>query len=124
MTTCLNSVTLQSVEALHFKVLNFKALNQKTGKGPLPGAGARENTIFKEDTQMIIKVMMLLLFFILMVGIGFYCRQTATDVNGFVLGGRSVGPWLTAPQLSSSGTQASSAGNTASLPHGPESETL
>ena len=45
---------------------------------------------------MIIKVLMLLLFFTLMVGIGFYSRQTATDVNGFVLGGRSVGPWLTA----------------------------
>ena len=45
---------------------------------------------------MIIKVLMLLLFFAVMVGIGFYCRQTATDVNGFVLGGRSVGPWLTA----------------------------
>ena len=45
---------------------------------------------------MIIKVLMLLLFFTLMVGIGFYCRQSATDVNGFVLGGRSVGPWLTA----------------------------
>ena len=74
MTSCLNSVTLQSVEALHFKVLNFKALNQKTGKGPLPGAGAGENTIFKEDTQMIIKVMMLLLFFIIMVGIGFWIR--------------------------------------------------
>lgn len=25
-----------------------------------------------------------------------YCRKHATDVNGFVLGGRSVGPWLTA----------------------------
>ncbi|MCD8355314.1 MAG: sodium:solute symporter [Clostridia bacterium] len=25
-----------------------------------------------------------------------YCRRHATDVNGFVLGGRSVGPWLTA----------------------------
>ena len=37
---------------------------------------------------MIIKVLMLLLFFTIMVGIGFYCRQTATDVNGFVLGGR------------------------------------
>ena len=45
---------------------------------------------------MIIKVLMLLVFFTIMVGIGFYCRQTATDVNGFVLGGRSVGPWLTA----------------------------
>lgn len=31
-----------------------------------------------------------------MIGIGFYCRKHATDVNGFVLGGRSVGPWLTA----------------------------
>ena len=31
-----------------------------------------------------------------MVGIGLYCRRHATDVNGFVLGGRSVGPWLTA----------------------------
>ena len=24
------------------------------------------------------------------------CRKRATDVNGFVLGGRAVGPWLTA----------------------------
>ena len=31
-----------------------------------------------------------------MIGIGLYCRKNATDVNGFVLGGRSVGPWLTA----------------------------
>ena len=31
-----------------------------------------------------------------MVCIGIYCRKHATDVNGFVLGGRSVGPWLTA----------------------------
>lgn len=31
-----------------------------------------------------------------MIGIGFYCRKHATDVNGFVLGGRNVGPWLSA----------------------------
>ena len=31
-----------------------------------------------------------------MIGIGLYCRKHATDVSGFVLGGRSVGPWLTA----------------------------
>ena len=31
-----------------------------------------------------------------MIGVGLYCRRNATDVNGFVLGGRSVGPWLTA----------------------------
>ena len=40
--------------------------------------------------------MMLIVFFGVMIGIGFYCRRHATDVNGFVLGGRSVGPWLTA----------------------------
>ena len=45
---------------------------------------------------MLIKVIMLVVFFSLMVGIGFYCRKHSTDVNGFVLGGRSVGPWLTA----------------------------
>ncbi|MBQ2100709.1 MAG: sodium:solute symporter, partial [Lachnospiraceae bacterium] len=45
---------------------------------------------------MIIKIAMLLLFFGVMIGVGIYCRKNATDVNGFVLGGRSVGPWLTA----------------------------
>lgn len=45
---------------------------------------------------MAIKLIMLLVFFAIMVGVGFYCRRHATDVNGFVLGGRSVGPWLTA----------------------------
>ena len=45
---------------------------------------------------MLIKVVMLVVFFSIMIGIGLYCRRHATDVNGFVLGGRSVGPWLTA----------------------------
>lgn len=45
---------------------------------------------------MIIKILMLVVFFSVMIGIGLYCRKHATDVNGFVLGGRSVGPWLTA----------------------------
>lgn len=45
---------------------------------------------------MILKVIMLIIFFTVMIGIGFYCRKHATDVNSFVLGGRSVGPWLTA----------------------------
>ena len=45
---------------------------------------------------MIIKLSMLILFFAVMIGIGFYCRKHATDVNGFVLGGRNVGPWLSA----------------------------
>ena len=45
---------------------------------------------------MIVKILLLVVFFGVMVGIGLYCRRNATDVNGFVLGGRSVGPWLTA----------------------------
>ena len=45
---------------------------------------------------MIIKILMLVLFFGVMVAIGISCRKNATDVKGFVLGGRSVGPWLTA----------------------------
>lgn len=46
--------------------------------------------------DMTIKLVMLFLFFAVMVGIGLYCRRHASDVTGFVLGGRSVGPWLTA----------------------------
>lgn len=38
----------------------------------------------------------LILYFTILLGIGFYCRKRNTDVNSFVLGGRSVGPWLTA----------------------------
>jgi len=45
---------------------------------------------------MVIKALLLIVFFSVMIGIGLYCRRNATDVNGFVLGGRSVGPWLTA----------------------------
>ncbi|MBO4929505.1 MAG: sodium:solute symporter [Clostridia bacterium] len=45
---------------------------------------------------MFIKLGMLIVFFGMMIGVGLYCRKHATDVNGFVLGGRSVGPWLTA----------------------------
>ncbi|MDR2888437.1 MAG: sodium:solute symporter [Lachnospiraceae bacterium] len=45
---------------------------------------------------MIIKLTMLAVFFAVMIYIGFYCRKHATNVNGFVLGGRNVGPWLTA----------------------------
>ncbi|MBE6643711.1 MAG: sodium/solute symporter [Ruminococcaceae bacterium] len=43
-----------------------------------------------------IKIAMLVVFFGIMLFIGLYCRKNSTDVNGFVLGGRSVGPWLTA----------------------------
>lgn len=49
-----------------------------------------------EGTEMAIKLSMLVIFFSIMIGVGLYCRKQATDVNGFVLGGRNVGAWLTA----------------------------
>ena len=45
---------------------------------------------------MWLKALLVIVFFSVMVGVGLYCRRKATNVNGFVLGGRSVGPWLTA----------------------------
>lgn len=45
---------------------------------------------------MISKVILLIVFFTIMVVVGIYSRKHATNVNDFVLGGRSVGPWLTA----------------------------
>lgn len=45
---------------------------------------------------MLIKVTQTIIFLVVMVGVGFYSRQQAKSVDGFVLGGRSVGPWLTA----------------------------
>ncbi len=45
---------------------------------------------------MFLKVGILVVFFAIFIAIGMYCRKNSTDVNGFVLGGRSVGPWLTA----------------------------
>ena len=45
---------------------------------------------------MFIKVSLLLLFFAVTIFIGLYFRKRAANVNDFVLGGRNVGPWLTA----------------------------
>ena len=46
--------------------------------------------------DLFVKIAMLVVFFGVTIAVGLYCRKHATDVNGFVLGGRSVGPWLTA----------------------------
>ena len=46
--------------------------------------------------DLALKLGMLLVFFGVMIYVGLYCRKHSTDVNGFVLGGRNVGPWLTA----------------------------
>ena len=48
------------------------------------------------STTTLISVPMLICFFALMIGVGLSCRKHSTNIDGFVLGGRSVGPWLTA----------------------------
>lgn len=45
---------------------------------------------------MLLKIILLVLFFAVMIGVGIYCRKSASNVQGFVLGGRNVGSWLTA----------------------------
>ena len=44
----------------------------------------------------ILTTILVVLFFGVMIGIGLYCRKHAGSVDSFLLGGRSVGPWLTA----------------------------
>ena len=48
------------------------------------------------NTTMIITLVLIVCFFSLMVAIGIRSRKHASDVDGFVLGSRSVGPWLSA----------------------------
>ncbi len=45
---------------------------------------------------MIIKIALLVAFFAMLVVVGIISRRKANSVNNFVLGGRSVGPWMTA----------------------------
>ena len=47
-------------------------------------------------TAQIFTGVLVVCFFALMIGVGLYCRRGAKNVDGFVLGGRAVGPWLTA----------------------------
>ena len=46
--------------------------------------------------QILVNSLLLAAYFSVLIAIGCMCRKRAADVNGFVLGGRSVGPWLTA----------------------------
>jgi SSS family solute:Na+ symporter/sodium/proline symporter len=45
---------------------------------------------------MLLKILMMVLFFAVTIAIGFFTRKSATNVDGFVLGSRKVGPWLSA----------------------------
>jgi len=45
---------------------------------------------------MFIKVFLLIVFFAVTITVGLKFRKRASDIDGFVLGGRAVGPWLSA----------------------------
>lgn len=45
---------------------------------------------------MFIKIFLLIIFFSVFIFVGIKCRAISKNVNGYVLGGRTVGPWLTA----------------------------
>ena len=45
---------------------------------------------------MFIKILMLVVFFAVMVYVGFWSARKTKSVNDYVLGGRTIGPWLTA----------------------------
>ena len=74
-----------------------------------------------------IKLTLLIVFFAVMVGVGLYSRKHTASVDGFVLGGRSVGPWLTAFAYGTSyllGMQVNLAGSTVLQVRGLESVML
>ena len=45
---------------------------------------------------MIFKIALLIIFVAATIYIGYYSRKKATSVDGFVLGGRKIGPWMSA----------------------------
>ena len=45
---------------------------------------------------MIAKICLVVIFFGVAIGVGIYCRKYANGVDGFVLGGRNVGAWMSA----------------------------
>ena len=45
---------------------------------------------------MTIKFLLTIIFLVVIIAVGFYSHKQARSVDGFVLGGRNVGPWLTA----------------------------
>ena len=53
-------------------------------------------SVVMDITSLVIKIIFVLVFFAVMIVIGVLTRKKANSVEGFVLGGRSAGPWLTA----------------------------
>ncbi len=45
---------------------------------------------------MVAKIILVLIFVAIAIAVGIYCKRSTSTVDGFVLGGRKVGPWMSA----------------------------
>ena len=45
---------------------------------------------------MFLRILLIVIFIAIAVAVGVFTRRAATNVDGFILGGRNVGPWLSA----------------------------
>ena len=64
-----------------YRTLNVQLKNTTTQKGGIP---------------MLMKICLVVIFFGVAIGVGIYCRSSTKSVDGFVLGGRNVGAWMSA----------------------------
>ena len=60
------------------------------------GRFRRRRRTADRGNDMLVKFLLLIVFFAVMIYVGFYSRKKAGNVNDYVLGGRAVGPWITA----------------------------
>ena len=68
-----------------------------TEKDPWGGGRAFDTrTINVGGSHMFVKIAMLVVFFAITICVGLYYRRSDKSVDSFVLGGRSIGPWVTA----------------------------
>ena len=56
----------------------------------------RIRTLEGKKREMIAKVLLVIAFVAVAVAVGIYCRRHTGTVDGFILGGRNVGPWMSA----------------------------
>ena len=45
---------------------------------------------------MVAKILLVIIFFGVAIGVGIICKKYTSNVDGFVLGGRNVGAWMSA----------------------------
>ena len=79
---CLTAVKLRWYREVKF------ALCVHATQGDFSYSGPGKEGLSMSFGELALKIGMLLVFFGVMIYVGFYCRKHSTDVNGFVLGGQ------------------------------------